>query len=248
MYLFRTLLLLLSVFIINQCKPKTDDDIISNALIIFNESEERKFTESQKNQIQKIIPATEMKVRSLLPGLPDSITVQLEIVDWDLKEIGGVTGRTQTNNPPVVLIQVSEKYPGGLSKAIDMGLEYVIFHEFHHLYRGWAIQDNRFEQGISIAAINEGLAVVFSSEHTGKVFTADSPPESSIAESWVDEILDLPTTAHYGTWMFEHPDGRRAIGYKAGNYIVSKAISNSGLDILELSELSVEKIYEHAGY
>ena len=207
---------------------------------------EHTFTDEQKEQISKVIIESEADIRKLLPTLPEGIQVELEIVDWDIEVVGGVTGRTETNNPPLVLLQLSHVYPGGIDAAITDGLKSTVYHEFHHLSRGWAIKDNKYGPGINIATVNEGLAEVFSETYTGVAFEASSPPEEG--DSWMKEILALPTNASYRDWMFEHPDGRRAIGYRTGNYLIRKAMASSGLDILELSSKSPEFLIELAGY
>jgi hypothetical protein len=153
----------------------------ASSVVTFTEGKSR-FTPAQEELIQDIVQTSELKVRELLPNLPDSINVALEIVDWNIDVVGGVTGRTETNSPPQVVIQISETYPGGVVKAAETALEHTIFHEFHHLYRGWAIQDNKFGPGIDIASVNEGLAVVFSEVYT-VAMEADSPPEATVAEN-----------------------------------------------------------------
>ncbi|MBO0341065.1 MAG: DUF2268 domain-containing putative Zn-dependent protease [Bacteroidota bacterium] len=238
---------LLALLVISNCKNTSNSTKTTSSIISFTEAG-GKFTPSQKELIREVALESEKEIRALLPTLPDSIKVSLEIVDWDLDMVGGVTGRTETNVPPVVLIQISEKYPGGVTQATQTALKHTIFHEFHHLSRGWAIQDNKYGPGISIAAINEGLAVVFSEDYTGESMEADTPPEAAIAEQWVEEIRSLPLNANYQHWMFQHPDGRLAVGYRTGNYLIRKAMTKSGKDVLELSELTPDEIYQLAGY
>ncbi|HBZ38760.1 MAG TPA: hypothetical protein DEO59_09890 [Balneola sp.] len=61
--------------------------------------------------------------------------------------------------------------------------------------------------------------------------------------------MALPLDANYAQWvMGEHPDGRNYIGYRAGNFLVRKAMNKSGKNILELSELMPEEIIKLAGY
>lgn len=242
----KILLFLLASAVISNCKNTSTNTEPTSSIITFTEAN-GKFTSEQKELIQKVVLESEKEIRTLLPTLPDSINVFFEIVDWDLDMVGGVTGRTETNSPPVVFVQISENYPGGVAAATQKALKHTIFHEFHHLYRGWAIQDNKFEPGIPIAAINEGLAVVFSEEYTSAM-EADSPPEDEVAEAWTHELLGLPQNADYQTWMFQHPDGRQSIGYRTGNYLIRKAMSKSGKDVLELSKLSPDEIYQLAGY
>lgn len=243
----KILFVVVSALVISNCKNAPKEAESTSAVITFKE-ETASFTAQQKNLIQETILASEKEIRDLLPTLPISIEVAVEIVDWDLDVVGGVTGRTDTNSPPFVAIQISEKYPGGVTAAVQTALKHTIFHEFHHLSRGWAIQDNKYGPGISTAAVNEGLAVVFSEVYTNQTMEADSPPEPEIAHQWMLEILDLPVTANYQHWMFEHPDGRMSIGYRTGNYLIRKAMDKSGKDILELSKETPSNILMLAGY
>ena len=189
------------------------------------------------------IVKSERKVRSLLPNLPGEIEVKVVIIGRNTDIVGGVTG--QAYAPGKVQIEISSVYPGGILAATRKSLASSIFHEFHHLARGWTIEGNRYGPGIPIAAVNEGLADIFTEEFTGVYFTeANSYPEN--ADEWLSEILSLPLDADYGTWMFQHPDGRTSIGYRVGRYIVHQAMANSGKGVLELGTLSPEAILDLA--
>jgi len=245
MNFLRIILLAILVTTINSCnKAKPNKPGLD---IVFKESTDQ-FIQPQKKVIKQVIAKAEKKVKNLLPNLPKDIKVIVEIVDWDLNTVGGVTGRTETNSPAIVAIQISNKFNGGISTAIDIGLESTIFHEFHHLSRGWAIQDNKFERGISIAMVNEGLAEVFAEEYTSAIFDENHVPKNANAETWIKEILELSKYADYQKWMFEHPDGRTSIGYRAGNFLVRQAIANSTKNVLELSNLTPNEIIKLAGY
>lgn len=227
---------------------KNSSKINSKELEIEFNEETHSFTEIEKQHTRNIIKDSENEVRKLLPTLPTGIKVIVEIVNWDLDMVGGVTGRAETNLPPVVMIQISKKFPGGLVSAMQKGLRSTIYHEFHHLALGWAIQDNKFTVDIKTAAVIEGLADVFSEVYTGNVFEENQMPENINAEDWVNEILVLPKDADYHTWMFQHPDGRTSIGYRTGNYLIKMAMANSGKTILELSGISPEELLRLAGY
>jgi len=161
-------------------------------------------------------------------------------MDRDADIVGGVTG--QAYAPGKVQIEFSSVFPGGISAAAQKALTSTVFHEFHHLDRGWTIQENKFGPGIPIAAVNEGLAAVFSEEYTGEYFEAAyAYPDD--ADKWLEEILALPRNADYSTWMMGvHPDGRNSIGYRVGRYIVHQASAHSGKSVLELSSLTPEEI------
>ena len=246
MNILRNLFLVIAVLCIISCNSYTKKSIIAKVDVLFQE-DSLKFTESQKVFIIKVISKSEEEVRKLLPKLPDSVKVIVQNVDWNLDIVNGVTGRTETNHPPLVLVQISNNYKGGVIDSVYQGIKTTIFHEFHHLSRGWAIQDNKFSYGIPNAMVNEGLAVAFTEIYTGNINDVNSYPTE--ADSWVKEILGLPLDADYAQWvMGEHPDGRTYIGYRTGNFLVRQAMKKSAKSILELSNLRPNEIIKLAGY
>ena len=246
MNILRRLILIIPVLCIISCNTNSMKSPIANVDVVFQE-DSLTFTESQKVFIREVISNSEEEVRNLLPNLPDSIKVIVENVDWNLDIVSGVTGRTETNQPPLVLVQISNNYKEGVIDSVYQGIKSTIFHEFHHLSRGWAIQDNKFSYGIPNAMVNEGLAVAFTEIYTGNINEVNSYTEE--ADLWVKEILSLPPDASYAQWvMGEHPDGRTYIGYRTGNFLIRRAMNNSGKSILELSNLGPDEIIKLAGY
>ena len=67
------------------------------------------------------------------------------------------------------------------------------------------------------------------------------------ARAWVEELRGLPADANYQHWMFQHPDGRRWIGYRAGTFIADKAISRSKTSAAELVETPWEDVLAQSG-
>ena len=246
MNLLRSLILIFPLLCIISCNFNSKKSKTAKVDIVFQE-DTTKFTEPQKEFIRVAIINSEKEVRNLLPKLPDSIKVIVENVDWNLDIVSGVTGRTETNSPPLVLIQISNKYQGGIIDSVYQGIKSTIFHEFHHLSRGWAIKDNKFSYGIPNAMVNEGLAVAFTEIYTGNINEVNAYTDE--AANWVREILTLPLEASYADWvMGEHPDGRTYIGYRTGNFLTRQAMTNSGKSILELSNLTPNEIIKLAGY
>ena len=206
-----------------------------------------KFTQNDKGLITNIILESEQKVRSLLPTLPEDIRFIISIINREINEVGGITGRAETHTPGEVMIEISKVFPGGVGVAVKTSLAATIFHELHHIYRGWTMKGNKFGPGIWNAMVNEGLAVVFAEIHTGQVFEGNSFPQE--ADSWVKEIMLLPTNANYSDWVSgNHPDGRTSIGYRAGNFLIRKASKVSEKSVLELSTLSPDEILNITGY
>jgi len=217
----------------------SSDGIVS-LTIVYKVESGTGFSDDEKQLITDMMQRAEKEVRTLLPTLPEEIKVTATIVDRNIDIVGGVSGRADA--PGVVLIEFSRVFPGGVSAAAQSSLTSTVFHEFHHLDRGWTIQGNKFGPGIPVAAVNEGLATVFAEEYTDEYFEeAYSYPED--ADEWLREILALPVDADYSTWMMgEHPDGRNSIGYRVGRFIIHQAIANSGKSVLELSRLAPEEI------
>ena len=208
--------------------------------ILFEDGDGPTFSDTEKELIYGIIIESEAEVRALLPSLATEIEIEVAQIARNIDTVGGVTGRA--NAPGKILLQLSSAFPGGVSGAAESALALATFHELHHLYRGWTIQDNEFGPGIPIAAVNEGLASVFSEEFTG-VYFPESYGYPDDVDLWLEEILALPADASYSDWVGgEHPDGRDAIGYRVGRYIVHQATANSGAGVLDLGHLSPDEI------
>ena len=210
----------------------------------FVDGEDAAFTNEQRARIKEIIKATITKTKKLYPSLSENINFNIHSVDRDFSMVNGVTGRADRTHE--IEISLSSTYKGGMDKAIDDGLEITLFHELHHIVRGWVVHENKFGRGIDIAAVNEGLADVFAEAQSGRA--ASTFPGDPDFDAWTIEILALPKNANYGEWMNQLPDGRTAVGYRTGAWLVREAMANSELNILELSELSVSEIYKLAGY
>ena len=218
-----------------------------SGLDIIYEDDKFKFKEEEKQLIDSIIVQSEKEIRTLLPSLPNDIKVIVTIIDRNIDVVGGISGRADAHTPGELLIEVSNEFPDGIAAAVKTSLSSALYHELHHISRGWTIRDNKFGAGIPIAAVNEGLAVVFSELYTGVIHEGNSYPKD--VDKWAEEIMALPKDASYYQWvMGEHPDGRTSIGYRTGNYIIRQAIANSGKNILELSKLTPDEILNLAGY
>ncbi len=223
---------------------ETTDTAETDAQYIFVKNKDGELSKQQQQAFIKTGEQAIIKARHLMPKLLHGIKFTVNIVKHDLSVVNGVTGRA--DRPNEIEISISSTYPGGIEGAITEGLESTLLHELHHTVRGWTIYGNKYGAGIHIAAVNEGLADVFA-----KIY-GKQPPHSYADtpdfDAWAKEILALPLDANYGEWMFKHPDGREAIGYRTGAWLIEQAMKNSGKDILNLSRLSVEEIYSLAGY
>ena len=241
-----TRIFLIFCLIISQSVLADNGDSFVDSRVLdiqFIDSDKYDVTTDERRQITDIINRSEQRVRTLLPTLPKNICVKVIFVDEDFNHWGmpmGLNGRAEA--PGLVIFDISTRYPGGINAAINKNLSLLVFHEFHHLARGWTINDNKFGQGIPIAAVNEGLAVVFSEQYADGTFENLANPDNG--EQWLNEILALPIDANYGQWMNQHADGRFSIGYRTGKFAVNQAIANSGIGILDLSTYTPTEILD----
>jgi uncharacterized protein YjaZ len=214
--------------------------------IIFDENK-FEFLKTDKVLITDIILQSEKEVRALLPTLPNKIKLTVRIIDREINFVGGITVRADKHTPGEISVEISNVFPGDINATVKTSLAATIFHELHHIYRVWTIKENKFPLGTPNAMVNEGLAVVFAEIKTKQIFEGNSYPKE--VNSWVKEILLRPTDANYSHKVSgENSDGRVAIGYRSGNYLVRKAMANSGKNILELSKFLPKEILVLAGY
>ena len=209
----------------------------------FNYQFEESLSEAERAQIIQVADEALAKTVQALHGLQREITMNVKVIDRDLTMVNGVTGRADHRNE--IEISISKAYPGGITQAVKDGLAFTVYHELHHTIRGWVIHNNAFRPGIQTAIINEGMADVFAEMMSGQQHNhyVDEPD----FEAWLKEILALPLRAPYGDWMFSHPDGRMAVGYRTGTYVIEKVMKQSGKTAIDLTALPVSAIYEMIG-
>ncbi|BDX05859.1 DUF2268 domain-containing putative Zn-dependent protease [Planctobacterium marinum] len=206
------------------------------------------FTDSIKQKIEQTAVVAERDVRLFFPEMNKNIHFSISSIDFDLAMVGHATGMAVRHlGKAEIQVRLSNFEGASLDVAIKDGLRATLLHELHHIARGWAIEDNRFPYGIYIATVNEGLAVVFSELLTGNSYEGNQGPAE--VNTWVEEILALPKDANYMHWVSGyHPDGRGAIGYKTGRYIIYTALLKGNKNIIELSRMSIHEILEEAGF
>ncbi|MBO6728934.1 MAG: hypothetical protein JJ884_10130 [Maricaulis sp.] len=219
-------------------------DEIRNLTVSYQDSEEHTFSASEKAAIEAILSDTYDQVKAIYPDLADEVSVSVRTLARDLTMVGHVTGMAAA--PGRIVIMISSLHPESLEVAARDGLAGTFAHELHHLRRGWTIEGNHYGPGIQIATINEGLAVIFAESITGVSKPGNMQPDEPTSLEWAREIRELPVDADYGTWMFQHPDGRMGVGYRTGRFLVQRAMENSGLDIVALSEQTPDEIWAWA--
>lgn len=128
----------------------------------------------------------------------------------------------------------------GLAVILD-GVRASVFHEMNHAAR---FNIPIFHSSFLENCIMEGLATVFERE-----FGKADPPYGKYPDNvadWLREITTKRDTLAWNDYMFDHPDGRRWIGYKVGTYIVDEAMNHSGKTVIELTQMECSEILKLA--
>lgn len=198
--------------------------------------------ESARSITREICDRSEREIRRLLPALPLRIQLLVAIGKRVIPQIG-CTGTAVA--PGRIVFRFDPDHPGGAAVVIRNHLRATLYHEFHHLTRGWVVHGGPKRISLLEAIISEGLATAFERD-----FAGSTPPWGEYpgnVESWLEEVLALPTCASYREWMFHHPDGRQWIGYRTGTYIADRAKARSGLSAADLVRTPPGEVLTLAG-
>jgi hypothetical protein len=189
----------------------------------------RLFPDEARVAIYEVCASTEPEIRLLLPTLPQSIELAVQTGTSVIPETGEV-GMAEAIGR--VRWTVDPSRPGGVVDITRTQLRFTLFHELHHMVRGWVVNGDYPLTSFMDAVVSEGLATVFERDFAGRRPPWGEYPED--VSEWVAELLSLPVSAPIAHWMYQHPDGRRWIGYRAGTYIVDRATAASGRSAAEL--------------
>ena len=200
------------------------------------------FSNEERSVIASIAETTETEVREVLPTLDLNLVLVVKTGTFVIEQTGE-TGKALS--PGTIQWTVDNSRPEGVIAIARAHLRHTLFHEFHHLVRRWLIEggDPTHRASFVGAAISEGMATAFARDFGGeRAPWADYPDD---IEAWVEEIRRLPTNGYrYDHWMFRHPDGRQWIGYRAGTYLVDRAMRASGKNAVELSTTPAKDILD----
>ena len=210
--------------------------------IEFVDAESYAFTEGDRDLIAEVATTTLAEVAALLDGLPDRVELTVQAGDGVIPETGD--GGLAVA-PGQISWTVDPDRPGGVEAIVRARLRPTLYHELHHLARGWTIQGGTVGIRIIDAAVSEGMATAFERDAAGVEPPWAVYPDD--VDGWVDELRAAGGFAEYATWMFEHPDGRRWIGYRAGTYVVDLAIAATNRSAAELAATPTDELLELAG-
>jgi uncharacterized protein YjaZ len=191
------------------------------------------FSRSERAAIQGIADRAVRDVRPLLPGLPRDLRITVQAGDRVTPETGesGSIGL-----PSAVYWTVDPTHQGGVLAVVNAQLRATLLHEWYHLVR-----EAKFApETLAERAVNEGLATAFERDVGGAPTPWGAYPSDVAA--WTTELLAQGPGASFREWMYQHPDGRRWIGFKVGTYLADRAVRESGLSLAQLAVEPTEKI------
>lgn len=221
------------------CVPSLSGQTLT---VEFAESAAESLTQDDRTLIISIAGSAHRDVLQLLPELGGPVTVTVSSGPDVIPETGEAGAALA---PGHVLWVVDPLRSASIGETAGKRLRATLFHELHHLARGYLMTGSESPTTILDSVVSEGLATVFARE-----FAGDDAPWSSYPDDvvdWVRELLVLPPDASYRDWMFDHPDGRRWIGYRAGTFVADRATAASGLSSADLVSASTEDVLRLAG-
>lgn len=210
--------------------------------LFLDTNDSRHFSKEARRAIEEVCAGAEPEIRAHLGELPRNIELACQTGTFVIPETGEMGTAVAPNR---VGWTVNANLPGGVPAIARAQLRFTLFHELHHLVRGWVMYGGAPRTSFMDGVVSEGLATVFERDIGGRKTPWGDYPED--VERWVVELLELPVYAPYNHWMFDHPDGRRWIGYRAGTYIADQAILASGLSAVELVLVPTDEVLRMSG-
>lgn len=204
------------------------------------------WTEANKRGLSQSIAIESIEsglkaIKKLLPSLSEHLNIVVRPHFQHVIPEYGTGGYAYDSE--FIEITFDKLIPFGAERMLKSFYE-TVFHEGNHAARYNSIEfDGRFINSI----VTEGLATVFERDHASYEPLYGQYEDDSTMQRWYKEVSE-------GDWdkraelMFQHPDGRKWIGYKTGTWLVDTAIKKSGKSVSELTTMSTDEIIRSAGF
>ncbi len=200
-------------------------------------------SDRQVEDIEKNIRKAYLAARKHLELVPEHVNFVVDLNTWDPIAETGESARAISSWH--VNLVIHPEIPYGL-KNLLMRQRSSVFHELNHCaaYEAGKVGFSRLIDNM----VMEGLASVFERDYAD----SETPPwahyNATECRDWLVEVIELSGTVNQAEYMFNHPDGRKWVGYKVGCLIVDEAVKNSGKSVMELTEkVSIDQIIEYSG-
>jgi len=179
-------------------------------------------------------------VEELLPTLSAHLNIAVRPHFLHVMPEYGTGGYTY--DAEFIEITFDKTVPFGVEHALKSFYE-TVFHEGSHAARYNSTEfDGRFINSI----VTEGLATVFERDHANYLPLYGQYEDGATMKHWYKEVSVCDWDKR-DELMFEHPDGRKWIGYKTGTWLIDRALSGSGKSVVDLMHLPADDIIRLAG-
>lgn len=172
------------------------------------------FTKKQKGKIKKIINNTARQAVEVLK-LDKNITINFTLHPFYGKFTWGLTYSTDW-----IHLNVAKKFT-------ENDLRGAIFHEMHHMTRGYIILTKR-KFSLLETLFSEGLAVVFEIEKNPKRIPIYAKYTNNFIKKWFPEVKKnlWNTNFSHDEWFFGKKGKPYQLDYKIGIYLVNQIKKN----------------------
>lgn len=180
------------------------------------------------------------RLMELLPVVSKKLNVVVSFNPWGVIPEYGVGGHTHTSE--FIEIKLDPKVPYGAEKMLQ-SIYATVLHEGNHAARWNTVKyDDRFIASLPF----EGLATVFERDYAKYQPLYGKYEDDKTMQAWWAELQTAGWSQH-DDLFFNHPDGRRWVGYQTGTWLIDQAIKKSGKTVMELTVLPADDIFELAG-
>lgn len=118
----------------------------------------RYFSKNARQAIEEVCATAKPEIRTYLGELNLDIELACQTGEFVIPETGEI-GTAIT--PTRVGWTVDPKLPGGVAGVARTQLRFTLFHELHHLVRGWVVYGGPERSSFMEGVVSEGLATVF---------------------------------------------------------------------------------------
>jgi uncharacterized protein YjaZ len=191
------------------------------------------FSRAERETIRDVAERAVVDARRHLPALPSHLRITIQAGSRVIPETGETGG---IGLPGAVYWTVDAAHDGGVVALVSAQLRATLLHEWYHLVREAKVPT----KSLVDRAISEGLATAFERDVGGRATPWGAYPAEG--DAWTAEFRALPGDAPVRDWMYQHPDGRRWVGYKVGARLADRARLKSGLSLTELATVPTNQI------
>ena len=195
------------------------------------------FSLSDRKRVRSSIAKTARKAAKLLK-------IKSKVVYFTVYRFKGKTNSGFTKAKDWIEITIP---PG---KIDYKDLEGMLYHEIHHIARGYCGMLEKGEHVLLNTVFSEGLATAFELEQVPRYVLDYARYDLSLIKKWLPRIAKEFSSTKYNHSAWFHGRGKSdKIGYKIGKYLVDEIIrKNPSKTPANLARVDSKKLLKMSGY